>query len=124
MKILLAEDDSNIAMIAKITLERIGKHSVVIVSDGKAALDLVMKESFDLILLDGMMPVMDGVTVLKNLKTTHLSSIPVIFLSAKSQEADIKEVLELGAIGYIQKPFEPKILCEQIDKFMAKKAVA
>jgi DNA-binding response OmpR family regulator len=122
MRILLAEDDSNIAMIAKITLERIGKHTVVIAADGKSALDLANKEQFDLILLDGMMPVMDGLTVLKNLKTTHLSTLPVIFLSAKSQESDIKEVMDLGAIGYIQKPFEPKTLCEQIDQFLAKKA--
>jgi two-component system, OmpR family, response regulator len=124
MKILFAEDDSNIAMIAKITLERIGKHTVVLVTDGKAALDLALKENFDLILLDGMMPIMDGVTVLKNIKTTHASNIPVIFLSAKSQEADIKEVIALGAIGYIHKPFEPKTLCEQIDQILAKKAVA
>jgi DNA-binding response OmpR family regulator len=122
MRILLAEDDSNIAMIAKITLERIGKHTVVLAYDGKSALDLATKEQFDLILLDGMMPVMDGVTVLKNLKTTHLSTIPVIFLSAKSQESDIKEVMDLGAIGYIQKPFEPKTLCEQIDQLFKKAA--
>lgn len=122
MRILLAEDDSNISMIAKITLERIGKHEVVLVFNGKDALDIAMKEDFDLILLDGMMPVMDGVTVLKNLKTTNKSHIPVIFLSAKSQESDIKEVLELGAIGYIQKPFEPKTLCGQIDSMLAKKA--
>lgn len=122
MRILLAEDDSNISMIAKITLERIGKHQVVLAANGKEALDCALKEKFDLILLDGMMPVMDGVTVLKNLKTTDMASIPVIFLSAKSQESDIKEVLELGAIGYIQKPFEPKTLCEQIDLMLAKKA--
>ena len=122
MKILLAEDDSNISMIAKITLERIGKHQVTLVANGKDALELASKENFDLILLDGMMPVMDGVTVLKNLKISSLSHIPVIFLSAKSQEADIKEVLELGAIGYIQKPFEPKTMCEQIDQMLAKKA--
>lgn len=121
MRILLAEDDSNIAMIAKITLERIGKHTVVHVVNGKDALDLVLKEQFDLILLDGMMPMMDGLTVLKNMKSSN-SPTPVIFLSAKSQESDIKEVMELGAIGYIQKPFEPKTLCEQIDQLLAKKA--
>ena len=109
-------------MIAKITLEKIGRHQVTLVANGKDALDLALKESFDVILLDGMMPLMDGVTVLKNLKTSNMSTTPVIFLSAKSQESDIKEVLELGAIGYIQKPFEPKTLCEQIDQMLAKKA--
>lgn len=122
MKILLAEDDSNIALIAKITLEKLGNHTVTAVHDGKAALELALKESYDLVLLDGMMPLMDGVTVLKKLKTSHASHVPVIFLSAKSQEADIKEVMELGAIGYIQKPFEPKSLCNQITELLEKKA--
>jgi DNA-binding response OmpR family regulator len=122
LRILLAEDDSNISMIAKITLEKIGNHQVVAAVDGKSALDLALKENFDLILLDGMMPVMDGVTVLKNLKASNSSQVPVIFLSAKSQESDIKEVLELGAIGYIQKPFEPRSLCKQINELLSKKA--
>ncbi len=122
MKILLAEDDSNISIIAKITLEKLGNHVVTAVTDGKSALDLALKESFDLILLDGMMPVMDGVTVLKNLKASHASQTPVIFLSAKSQESDIKQVLELGAIGYIQKPFEPKSLCDRINELLENKA--
>lgn len=121
MRILLAEDDANIAMIAKITLEKIGKHQVTHVTNGKDALDSATKDHFDLILLDGMMPLMDGVTVLKNLKTTN-SAVPVIFLSAKSQESDIKEVLELGAIGFIQKPFEPTTLCDQINQLMSKAA--
>jgi|SRR5690606_18099779 len=122
MKILLAEDDSNIAIIAKITLEKLGNHTVTAVTDGKSALELALKESFDLILLDGMMPLMDGVTVLKNLKNSPASTVPVIFLSAKSQESDIKEVLELGAIGYIQKPFEPKLLCDRINELLEKRA--
>lgn len=122
MRILLAEDDSNISIIAKITLEKVGNHKVVTVADGKSALDLALKENFDLILLDGMMPIMDGVTVLKSLKVSSVAQIPVIFLSAKSQESDIKEVLELGAIGYIQKPFEPRTLCDQINELLAKKA--
>lgn len=122
MKILLAEDDLNISMIAKITLEKIGQHQVTTATNGKDALDLALKETFDLIILDGMMPIMDGTAVLKNLKTSNQSHIPVIFLSAKSQESDIKEILELGAIGYIQKPFEPRTLCQQIDQILGRKA--
>lgn len=119
MRILLAEDDLNISIIAKITLEKIGKHQVTSVTDGKSALELALKENFDLILLDGMMPLMDGVSVLKQIKNNNIAS-PVIFLSAKSQENDIKEVLELGAVGYIQKPFDPKTLCSLIDDLMRK----
>ena len=123
MKILLAEDDGNIVTIAKITLEKIGHHQVTVAVDGKQTFELASQQSYDLILLDGMMPHMDGVTVLKKLKEINIQT-PVIFLSAKSQEADIKEVLDLGAIGYIQKPFEPKTLNEQISKFMEKRKVA
>ncbi len=123
MKILLAEDDINIVQIAKITLEKIGKHEVAVAVDGKACFELASKNSYDLILLDGMMPMMDGVTVLKKLKEFNIA-IPVIFLSAKSQDSDIKEVLDLGAIGYIQKPFEPRTLNMQIDQFLKKRSVA
>jgi DNA-binding response OmpR family regulator len=122
MKILLAEDDSNISTIAKITLEKIGHHQVTTVADGKQALELALKEDFDLILLDGMMPSMDGTTVLTNLKTSPKAHVPVIFLSAKSQEADIRVVLDSGAIGYIQKPFEPRTLCDQINELLKKAA--
>ncbi len=123
MKILLAEDDANIVIIAKITLEKIGHHQVTVATDGKITFEIASQNPFDLILLDGMMPHMDGVTVFKKLKELHIKT-PVIFLSAKSQEADIKEVLDLGAIGYIQKPFEPKTLNDQILKFMKARASA
>ena len=123
MKILLAEDDANIVIIAKITLEKIGHHQVTVATDGKITFEIASQNPFDLILLDGMVPHMDGVTVFKKLKELHIKT-PVIFLSAKSQEADIKEVLDLGAIGYIQKPFEPKTLNDQILKFMKARASA
>lgn len=113
MRILLAEDDSHISQIARITLEKLGKHKVTIVENGKDCLEKIQGDEFDLILLDGMMPIMDGITVLKKLNEFNIK-IPVIFLSAKSQEVDIKEVLELGAIGYITKPFDPKVLNQQI----------
>jgi len=122
MRILLAEDDINISTIAKITLEKIGRHQVVTIADGKQALEKALSEDFDLILLDGMMPSMDGATVLQKLKVSPKAHIPVIFLSAKSQEADIRHVLENGAIGYIQKPFEPRTLCSQIDELLKKVA--
>lgn len=117
MRILVAEDDANISMIAKITLEKIGHHQVSLASDGKIALEKALSQEFDLILLDGMMPNLDGVSVLKQLKSQNYPT-PIIFLSAKSQESDIKEVLDLGAIGYIQKPFDPKTLCAQINDIM------
>lgn len=118
MNILIAEDDLNIAKIAQLTLEKIGHHSVTLTTDGKACLEKALSEKYDLILLDGMMPHLDGLSVLKKLKEINYQT-PIIFLSAKSQESDIREVLELGAIGYIQKPFDPSSLNQKIQEFIA-----
>ncbi len=118
MKILLAEDDESISKITKMTLELIGKHKVTAVFDGEHACKLANEKDFDLILLDGMMPKMNGLDVCRAVKAGPKGSVPVIFLSAKSQESDIREALRVGAIGYIQKPFEPATVCQQIEKIM------
>lgn len=118
MKILLAEDDESISKIAKMTLELIGKHQVTQAFDGEQAVNLALKNSFDLILLDGMMPKLNGLAVCQKLKVNEKIETPIIFLSAKSQESDIREAIKTGAIGYIQKPFEPAKICSQIDKIL------
>lgn len=118
MKILLAEDDQSISVISKLSLEKIGKHTVVVAKDGIEALSHALQDSFDLILLDSMMPGKDGLRVCLELKQTHQIETPIIFMSAKSQDSDIREGLSAGAIGYIQKPFDPKNLCGQIDKIL------
>ncbi len=114
MKILLAEDDFNIVMVAKLSLERIGGHEVIHAADGVTALEMALKEPFDLILLDSMMPGKDGLRVCQELKNEHHLETPIIFLSAKSQESDIRDGLASGALGYIQKPFDPRNLNDQI----------
>ncbi len=124
MRILLAEDDTNISMIAKVALEKVGGHEVVAVLDGGQAIAQIESSDFDLILLDGMMPVKDGLTVCREVKTGAKKNIPIIFLSAKSQDSDISEGLNAGAIGYIQKPFDPTKLSEEIDKILNESGVA
>ena len=118
MKILLAEDDQHIVIVLTMSLTRLCNHVVVHAADGQAALDQALSEKFDLILLDSMMPKKDGIRVCQELKTQHSLETPIIFLSAKSQESDIREGLQMGAIGYIQKPFDPKTICQQIDEIM------
>lgn len=118
MKILLAEDDESISKVTKMTLELIGKHKVTTAIDGEQACKLANDTEFDLILLDGMMPKMNGLDVCKTIKAGPKPNVPVIFLSAKSQESDIREAIKVGAIGYIQKPFEPATICQQIEKLM------
>ncbi|MCB9073462.1 MAG: response regulator [Bdellovibrionaceae bacterium] len=117
MKILIAEDDQNISTIAKLVLERVGKHEVHLVADGRAALDTALSQSFDLIILDGMMPELSGPEVCRMYKEQKQNASPVIFLSAKSTPQDIAQFLDLG-VGYIQKPFNPQTLCQQIETIL------
>lgn len=114
MKVLLAEDDPNISVIAKMSLEKLAGHEVTVVSDGEQALREALTEKFDVILLDEMMPKMNGVRVCKAYKAQSPAPKPVIFLSAKSQESDIREFIENGT-GFIPKPFDPMKLAKQIE---------
>lgn len=119
MKILLAEDDHNISTIAKLALEKLGGHEVTVAENGIAALELAVAGGFDIIVLDEMMPKMNGMTVCKQYLEQVQSPVPVIFLSAKSQESDIREFRNL-AVGYISKPFDPMQLNQQIAALLAK----
>src|SRR6266545_3184513 len=107
MKILLAEDELDIQLIARIALEDEG-HRVVVVDD------------VDVVLLDVMMPRLDGFGACGRLKaderTRHL---PVIFLTARSQAFDVRDGLQLGAIGYIIKPFDVFTLGHEISALLA-----
>lgn len=117
MKILLAEDDPSIGIVAKLSLEKIGGHVVTLVTDGAQAIVRGLEENFDLLLLDSMMPKKDGLTACQELLASGFET-PIIFLSAKSSEMDIKEFLRAGAIGSIQKPFDPKNLHQKIDEIL------
>lgn len=114
MKILLAEDDHNVAVIMLLCLEKIGQHQVVHAVDGEEAVQKALADSFDLILLDGMMPKKNGIIVAQELRTAGVTT-PMIFLTAKSDEPAYQQ---LGA-GYIAKPFEPTLICTRIDEIMA-----
>lgn len=116
MKILLAEDDPNISLIAKMTLETMAGHEVIAVDNGEDAYHLALKESFDVILLDEMMPKMNGLKVCQELRKMHLKT-PVIFLSARSQMTD-KETFESIGTGFIPKPFDPLTLNDKITEIL------
>lgn len=115
MKILLAEDDRSIQIIAKLTLQKVGGHEVVAVNNGREAIEAAQSENFDLILLDGMMPEVDGFEACRQLKAIEETrNIPVIFLTAKNAQNDLDEGYSVGAIGYIVKPFDAQDLCHEI----------
>lgn len=104
-KILLVDDEERIRKLLNLYLTREG-YEITEAGDGKAALELAMNEDFHCILLDLMMPEMDGIEVAKELRKEK--STPVIMLTAKGEEADRVEGLEVGADDYIVKPFSPR----------------
>lgn len=125
MKILLAEDDPSVQAIALLALTRVGKHEVRAVANGQEALEAVATETFDLILLDVMMPIMDGFEACRQLKSnTATKDMPVIFLTAKAQVYEVQHGISVGAVGYILKPFDPMTLHKQIEEVLKSHAQA
>lgn len=104
--ILVVDDELAIATLLKYNLEQNG-FDVTLAETGDQAYELASKQAFDAILLDLMLPVMDGMTVLKNLRQDKIST-PVILITAKGDEFDRIFGLELGADDYITKPFSPR----------------
>ncbi|MFC1490844.1 response regulator transcription factor [Candidatus Latescibacterota bacterium] len=116
--IVLAEDESHIARLITFKLEREG-YILHWKADGGSALEKVREVVPDLVILDIMMPVMDGYEVLKHIKEDErLKDIPVIMLTAKSQEQDIIKGFDLGSEDYIVKPFKPAELAARIKKIL------
>ncbi len=106
-KILLADDEEDIKTVIKLYLESKG-YDVVTSYDGLDTLDKVKAEKPDLILLDIMMPVINGFEVCKQLKADeNTSHIPIVMLSAASHSDSVEQAIEAGALDYIMKPFEP-----------------
>lgn len=103
-KILVADDEAQIRDLLHLYLEKDG-YEVIEASDGMEVLQLVQSEEIDLLILDIMMPGMDGYRVLRHIREN--SNIPVIILSAKSEDADKILGLDMGADDYMTKPFQP-----------------
>ncbi len=104
--ILVVEDEISIATLLKYNLERVG-YEVLLAHDGKVGLDMAIENSPDLILLDLMLPTMDGMEVCKELRSQK-RNIPIIMLTARDDEFDKVLGLELGADDYMTKPFSPR----------------
>jgi len=119
-KILLAEDEKQIGDMVAFKLTNSG-HQVVRARDGEEAFTLATAERPDLILLDVMMPILNGFEVLRRLKADPaLESTPVIMLTAKGRERDVLAGLSAGAADYIVKPFSLKELTARIDAALRK----
>lgn len=113
-KIVVADDDADIRDLVVFKLEQSG-HDVVAVGDGAAAVHACRAELPDLAVLDVMMPGMSGLDACRELRDDPaLAGIPVILLTARSQEADIEVGLSAGAEEYVLKPFSPRELASRV----------
>lgn len=121
MKVLVVEDDRSIQMVLELVLTRMAKCEVFLASEGREGLALIKERKPDLILLDLMLPGIDGFEICKRSKedpeTRH---IPIIFLTAQPQPAAIAKAMSLGAAAYLIKPFDPTTIVSQINEALAK----
>lgn len=114
-RILYVEDEPDIRAVAKLALEMVGGFTVKICESGEEALREAAAFSPDLILLDVMMPGIDGPTTLKGLREQPtLAQVPAVFMTAKVQPAEVTRYKSLGAIDVIPKPFDPMTLAGQV----------
>ncbi|WP_417280541.1 response regulator [Celeribacter sp.] len=114
-RIMHVEDDPDIREITRMSLELVGGFDVVQFKCGKDAIDSLPSEVPDLILLDVMMPIMDGMETLKRLRQVEAYvDVPIIFVTAKTSRADFGHLRAIGAQDIILKPFEPMELPEQL----------
>ena len=113
-KILIVDDEPNIVMALEYTFKK-NNYEVFIARDGQEALDIVKLNFPDLIILDVMMPMVDGYATLEQIRNdANLKHTKVIFLSAKNKESDIQKGMALGADAYLTKPFSIKKVVEQV----------
>jgi CheY-like chemotaxis protein len=114
-KICYVEDDEDIQRIVRMSLERIGNMQVQIVGDPTAAIETILAFQPDLVLLDWMMPVIDGPTLFRLIRAREeLRALPVVFITAKASQRELDELRKMGAAGVLSKPFSPRDLPEQL----------
>jgi len=117
-KILIVDDEPNIVMSLEYTFKK-NNFEVFIARDGQEALEILQNQLPDIIILDVMMPMVDGYATLEQIKKEErLKHCKVIFLSAKNKEKDIEKGLSLGANLYVTKPFSIKKLVEQVHELL------
>jgi two-component system OmpR family response regulator len=114
-RVLCIDDDTDILEVVKICLETVGGFEVLTCSTGTEAVETIRNTMPDLVLLDVMMPGMDGPTIIKALQAdVVLAPIPVVFMTARIQPREVDEYLSYGATAVIAKPFDPMLIAQQI----------
>ena len=114
-RICYVEDDEDVQRIVRLSLERVGKMTVAVVSDPTQAIATMTEFRPDLVMLDWMMPVLDGPALFRQMKLRpDTSALPVVFITARASQRDLDDLKQLGAAGTISKPFSPKDLPDQL----------
>jgi DNA-binding response OmpR family regulator len=121
-RVLVVDDEPDVLLLCRLNLEQRG-HQVLEAPNGDEALDLARREAPDLVVLDLMLPGIDGYQVLQALRAEEgTSGIPVLVLTAKSLQADRDRSRQLGAAAFLTKPFLPDELCDLVDEVLAGRA--
>lgn len=119
-RILIVDDEEDIITIAVMALEALGGYQVSTAINGQDFLDKVENVAPDLILLDVMMPAVDGPTALKKyIEENGDSAKPVVFMTAKTQRHEVESFLSLGAERVLAKPFNPATICTELEQIWA-----
>ncbi|MDQ3282174.1 MAG: response regulator [Acidobacteriota bacterium] len=114
-RVLVIDDEEDVRFVAQLSLGRVGEMSVIEASSGREGIALARIERPDFILLDMMMPEMDGAATFRALRDdAETASIPVVFLTAKAMASEVQRLIELGAKGVVLKPFDPMTLARDL----------
>ena len=121
MKILVIEDDRSIQLVLELVFTRMAKCQIMVASDGTEGLALLQQHKPDVVLLDLMMPGIDGFEVCQRAKADEATRhIPIIFLTAQPQPAAVARAMSLGAAGYLVKPFDPIKIIDQVNEALSR----
>lgn len=118
MKVLLVDDSGTMRTIQKRCLNKLGVEDVVEAEDGRQALEFFEKQPFDVVLSDWNMPNMDGLALLKEIRTRN-KTIPVIMITTEAERARVVTAIQAGVSDYLVKPFTPDGLKEKLEKWVA-----
>jgi two-component system, OmpR family, response regulator len=120
-RICYVEDDEHAQLIVRMSLEKLGGMIVEVVSDPNRAIEAITRFNPDLVMLDWMMPGMDGPALFRKVKQQpELAALPIVFITAKAMPQELDELIALGAAATISKPFSPKDLPDQLRAIWSK----
>ena len=122
IKILVAEDDPNLGMLLTQYLEA-KDFEVTLCKDGQQGFEAFKQDQYDILILDVMMPIMDGFTLASEIRSTD-KDVPIIFLTAKTLKDDVLKGFEVGADDYLTKPFTMEVLVARINAILRRSGVA